>query len=65
MVYSLLLIMVGKLLVGTCVVSVISIVVLKHHEVATKGIKNGKLLSNCGKKMAIVFLTVLSAKTSL
>jgi hypothetical protein len=57
--------MVGKLLVGTCVVSVISIVVLKQHEVATKGIKNGKLLSNCGEKMAIVFLTVLSAKTSL
>uniref|UniRef100_A0ABP2XW12 Uncharacterized protein n=1 Tax=Pseudoalteromonas undina TaxID=43660 RepID=A0ABP2XW12_9GAMM len=65
MVYSLLLIMVGKLLVGTCVVLVISIAVLKHHEVAIKGSKNGKLLSNCGKKMAIVFLTVLSAKTSL
>ncbi|ATD04060.1 hypothetical protein PTET_a2771 [Pseudoalteromonas tetraodonis] len=57
--------MVGKLLVGTCVVLVISIAVLKHYEVAIKGSKNGKLLSNCGKKMAIVFLTVLSAKTSL
>jgi|TARA_R110000744_G_scaffold43437_3_gene97420 hypothetical protein len=38
---------------------------LKQVQVATKGIKNGKLLSNCGKKMAIAFLSVLSLKTSI
>ncbi|GAA62226.1 hypothetical protein P20652_4130 [Pseudoalteromonas sp. BSi20652] len=39
--------------------------VLKQAQVATKGSKNGKLLSNCGKKMAIAFLSVLSLKTSI
>jgi len=39
--------------------------VLKQAQVAAKGSKNGKLLSNCGKKMAIAFLSVLSLKTSL
>ncbi|EGI72164.1 hypothetical protein PH505_bv00090 [Pseudoalteromonas distincta] len=39
--------------------------VLKQAQVAAKGIKNGKLLSNCGKKMAIAFLTLLSLKTSI
>jgi hypothetical protein len=38
---------------------------LKQAQVAIKGIKNGKLLSNCGKKMAIAFLSVLSLKTSI
>jgi|TARA_E500000081_G_C6117076_1_gene345824 hypothetical protein len=33
-------------------------VVLKQLQVATKGSKNGKPLSNCGKKMAIAFLSV-------
>jgi hypothetical protein len=37
--------------------------VLKQVQVATKGSKNGKLLSNCGKKMAITFLTLLRLKT--
>jgi hypothetical protein len=39
--------------------------VLKQVQVAIKGSKNGKLLSNCGKKMAIAFLTLLRLRTSL
>ncbi|MCF6143941.1 hypothetical protein PMAG_a3489 [Pseudoalteromonas mariniglutinosa NCIMB 1770] len=41
------------------------ITLLKQAEVAIKGSKKGKLLSNCGKKMAIAFLTLLRLKTSL
>jgi hypothetical protein len=40
-------------------------VLLKHCQVATKGMKKGKLLSNCGKKRAIALLAFLSTKTSL
>jgi len=35
---------------------------LKQVEMAIKGIKKGKLLSNCGRKMAITFLPVRKAK---
>jgi len=39
--------------------------VLKQLQMAAKGSKSGKPLSNCGKKMAIAFLTVHSLKTSI
>lgn len=38
-------------------------VLLKQGRMALKGSKSGKLMSNCGKKMAIVFLAVLTTKT--
>jgi hypothetical protein len=37
-------------------------VLLKHWQVATKGMKKGELLSNCGKKMAIALLALKMQK---
>jgi len=41
------------------------IALLKQAEMAIKGIKKGKLLSNCGRKMAIAFLPVRTVKFSV